>query len=159
MGAGLDFSGSAARSAYYNRERFVFPQSVLASGTDANGQPTYTDNDNVTISDGVYNFWAGSSYNRSGAYSNYVYAGDYWKWRELAISYKVPKSFIQGLTHGLVQDVTLSLQGRNLLLLTPASNEYTDPDLSANDNNAIGVSTLSSSPPSRYYGGTISFTF
>jgi TonB-linked SusC/RagA family outer membrane protein len=159
MGTGLDFSGASARTAYYNRERFVFPGSVLISGSDGNGQPTYTPNDNVTISDGVYNFWAGSAYNRTGAYSNYVYAGDYWKWRELAISYQVPKSFVNELTNGLVQDVTISVQGRNLLLLTPASNEYTDPDLSANENNAIGVSTLSSSPPSRYYGGTISFTF
>lgn len=39
------------------------------------------------------------------------------------------------------------------------SNEYTDPDLSANDNNAIGVSTLTTSPPTRYLGGSISLTF
>jgi TonB-linked SusC/RagA family outer membrane protein len=159
MGSSLDFAGASARSAYYNRERFVMPNSVIQTGTDANGYPTYADNTNITVSDGIYTFWTSATYNRSGAYSNYVYSGNYWKWRELAISYQVPKTFLSKFTAGYVQDVTLSAQGRNLLLFLPASNEFTDPDFSANENNAVGVTTLSTSPPTRYFGGTISVTF
>ncbi|MDR3218012.1 MAG: hypothetical protein LBU22_03390, partial [Dysgonamonadaceae bacterium] len=156
LGSNLDFTGASARSAYYNRERFVFPNSVINTGTVAN--PKYEENTNVTISDGGTGFWTNSTYNR-GTYSNYVYSGDYWKWRELSLSYDVPASFLKKTTSSTIQAARISVQGRNLLLLTPKSNEYTDPDYSANDNNAIGVSTLTSSPPTRYFGGSISFTF
>jgi TonB-linked SusC/RagA family outer membrane protein len=159
MAAGLDFSGASARSTYYNRERFVFPNSVVQTGVGSDGYPVYAENNNITVSDGGSAFWTSGTYNRGGAYSNYVYSGNYWKWRELAISYQVPKAFVSKITAGFVQEVTLSAQGRNLILLLPPANEYTDPDFSANDNNAVGVTTLTTSPPTRYIGGTISFTF
>jgi TonB-linked SusC/RagA family outer membrane protein len=152
QGSTMDFSGSSARTAYYNRERFVFPNSVYL-----NSEGNYVANTNVTISDGGAGFWTNSTYNR-GAYSNYVYAGDYWKWREVSLSYQVPKSLL-GKASNVIKDIRISVQGRNLLLWLPPSNEYTDPDYSANDNNAIGVSTLAQSPPTRYFGGTISITF
>ncbi|MDR3137268.1 MAG: SusC/RagA family TonB-linked outer membrane protein [Tannerellaceae bacterium] len=154
IGSSLDFSGASARTAYYNRERFVFPNSVYK---DTEGQ--YVANTNVTISDGGMGFWTNGTYNRGGAYSNYVYAGDYWKWREVSLTYEVPRSVVRKLTGNAVQEVSLSIQGRNLVLWTPASNEYTDPDYSANDDNATGVTSLDQTPPTRYVGGTISFTF
>jgi TonB-linked SusC/RagA family outer membrane protein len=153
-GASLDFTGSSARSAYYNRERFVFPNSSYLD--PASGE--YVENTNVTVSDGGAGFWTNATFNR-GTNTNYVYSGDYWKWRELAIRYNVPRRLL-GKLGGALQGVTVSLQGRNLFLWTPESNEYTDPDLSANGtNNAIGVSNLTSSPPTRYLGGSISLTF
>jgi TonB-linked SusC/RagA family outer membrane protein len=153
QGGSMDFSGSSARSAYYNRERFVFPNSAYL-----NSEGNYIANSNVTISDGGAGFWTNSTYNR-GAYSNYVYAGDYWKWREISLSYQVSRSFLEKISNKFIKDVRISVQGRNLLLWLPPSNEYTDPDYSANDNNAIGVSTLAQSPPTRYFGGTVSITF
>jgi TonB-linked SusC/RagA family outer membrane protein len=153
QGGMMDFSGSSARSAYYNRERFVFPNSAYL-----NSAGEYIANTNVTISDGGAGFWTNSTYNR-GAYSNYVYAGDYWKWREVSLSYQVPHSVLEKISNKVIKEVRISVQGRNLLLWLPPSNEYTDPDYSANDNNAIGVSTLAQSPPTRYFGGTISITF
>lgn len=154
IGANLDFTGASARSAYYNRERFVFPNS---SYEDPDNPGNYIENTSITISDGGTGFWTNSTYNR-GVRTNYVYSGDYWKWRELAISYKVPQKFIKKISPYL-QDVTISAQGRNLFLWTPKSNEYTDPDYSANDNNAIGVASLDQTPPTRYFGGTLSVTF
>jgi TonB-linked SusC/RagA family outer membrane protein len=151
-GGTLDFSGAAARTAYYNRERFVFPNSSYLDPATGN----YVENTNITISDGGTGFWT-QSYARING--NYVYAGDYWKWRELALSYKVPRT-LYAKAANVIQDITIGVQGRNLLLWTPKSNEYTDPDYSANGtNNAIGVSNLSTTPPTRYFGATISFTF
>ncbi|OAV73048.1 TonB-linked outer membrane protein, SusC/RagA family [Bacteroidales bacterium Barb7] len=118
----------------------------------------YVANTNITISDGGSGFWTNSTYNR-GTNSNYVYSGNYWKWRELTLSYQVPRAFVRNITGSAVQQVALSLQGRNLFLWTPKSNEYTDPDYSANDNNAVGVATLAQTPPTRYFGGSISVTF
>jgi outer membrane receptor protein involved in Fe transport len=152
QGNTADFTGASARSAYYNRECFVFPNSAYL-----NDAGEYVANTNVTVSDGGSGFWTNSTYNR-GAYSNYVYSGDYWKWRELSLSYRVPQSVLAKISN-VIKDITVSVQGRNLFLWTPASNEYTDPDYSANDSNAIGVSTIAQTPPTRYFGGTVSITF
>lgn len=151
LGSNLDFGGSSARSAYYNRERFVFPNSVYLD--EATGE--YVENTSITVSDGGSGFWT-QSYAR-GASSNYVYSGDYWKWREASLQYRVPQRVL-GALRG-VKGATISVQGRNLFLWTPKSNEYTDPDYSANDNNAIGVSTTAQAPPTRYFGATVSLIF
>jgi TonB-linked SusC/RagA family outer membrane protein len=152
LGSELDFSGASARSAYYNRERFVIPNSSYLDASTGK----YVKNTNITVADGGSGFWTSGAYNR-GIYSNYVYKADYWKWREIALTYQVPKSFLKKIP--AVNAATISVQGRNLFLWTTKANEYTDPDYSANDNNAIGVSTLDQTPPSRYFGGTISLTF
>ncbi|WP_437919698.1 SusC/RagA family TonB-linked outer membrane protein [Sphingobacterium sp. LRF_L2] len=152
LGSNLDFSGASARSAYYNRERFVFPNS---SYYDEN-TGEYVANKDITVSDGGSGFWTSSTYNR-GVYSNYVVSGNYWKWREASLSYRLPTHVLERLRG--VKGASVSVQGRNLLLLVPKSNEYTDPDYSANDNNAIGVSTTAQTPPTRYFGATVSLTF
>ena len=152
LGSTLDFGGSSARSAYYNREPFVFPNSSYLDA--ASGQ--YVTNDHITVSDGGAGFWTSGTYNR-GVYSNYVISGNYWKWREASLSYRLPQRILSRLKG--VKAASVSIQGRNLLLFTPKSNEYTDPDYSANDNNAIGVSTTGQTPPTCYFGATLSLTF
>ena len=153
-GSTFDFSGSSARSAYYNREKFVFPNSSYydtASGT-------YVANNSITVSDGGAGFWTSSSFN-TGVTTNYLYSGDYWKLREASLAYKIPQSLLQ--RSKFIKAATVSVQGRNLFLWTTKSNEYSDPDYSANgsDSNAIGTTSLSLTPPTRYFGGTVSLTF
>jgi TonB-linked SusC/RagA family outer membrane protein len=156
LGRNLDFSGASARSAYYNRDRFVFPNSVYE---DPNSPGKYVENTNITIADGGAGFWTMANYNR-GAYANYVYRADYWKWREIALVYTLPKSIVNripGIAGGSV-----ALQGRNLFLWTSKANEYTDPDYSQTrsaDDNELGISSLGQTPPTRTFGATISLTF
>lgn len=153
-GSTYDFSGSSARSAYYDREKFVFPNSAYY---DAN-TGTYVANNNITVSDGGAGFWTSSSL-YSGVTSNYVYSGNYWKLRELSLAYKLPSSVLRSVK--FIKSATISAQGRNLFIWMPKSNEYADPDYSNNgaDSNAVGITSLSQTPPTRYYGGTISLTF
>ena len=56
--------------------------------------------------------------------------------------------------------MTVSLQGRNLFLWLAKDNLYTDPEYSTggSNNNGVGITGLSS-PPSRFYGASISFRF
>jgi hypothetical protein len=155
LGASLDFSGASARSAFYNRDRFVFPNSVYEDPETHE----YVENTNITIADGGAGFWSMSSYNR-GVYRNYVYSADYWKWREVALSYQLPRSLVNKIPG--IAGASISLQARNLFLWTSTSNEYTDPDYSSNttvESNDIGISTMSQTPPTRYFGGTVSLTF
>lgn len=85
-------------------------------------------------------------------------AGDYWKLREVALSYDLPASFMSRF--GFIQSATITAQGRNLLLFTPKSNIYTDPDYNfSTEGNAVGIVTLANTPPTRFYGGSISITF
>ncbi|MDR1555542.1 MAG: hypothetical protein LBS88_00745, partial [Tannerellaceae bacterium] len=155
LGGSLDFSGASSRSAYYNRDRFVFPNSVYEDPTTHE----WVENTDVTVADGGAGFWSMGTYNRN-VYRNYVYAADYWKWREIALTYQLPRTLISKIPG--VAGVAISLQARNLFLWASKSNEYTDPDYSSNsrvEDNATGVSTLGQTPPTRTFGGTISFTF
>ena len=153
-GSTYDFSGSSARSAYYNREKFIFPNSSYYDSTSG----TYVANNSITVSDGGAGFWTSSSL-YSGVTSNYVYSGNYWKLRELSLAYKLPSSILRNVK--FIKSATISAQGRNLFIWMPKSNEYADPDYSNNgaDSNAVGITSLSQTPPTRYYGGTISLTF
>lgn len=149
----FDFSGSGITTAFYNRERFVMPNS---SYEDPNKPGTYIPNTNITVTDGGMGFWTASNYRR-GIAENYVISGDYWKWRELAISYTLPETLLKRT--GFIKGATISAQGRNLFIWTPKSNLYTDPEFNFADSNAIGLIDLRNTPPTRFYGGTISLTF
>lgn len=152
-GGSFDFSGSGITTTYFNRERFVIPNS---SYEDPENPGTYLPNNNITVSDGGSNFWSDGSFRR-GIAENYLISGDYWKLREVALSYDVPASFMSKI--GFIQGATITAQGRNLLIFTPKSNIYTDPDLNFSSGNAIGIVTLSNTPPTRFFGGSISLTF
>lgn len=153
VGGSYDFSGSGARTGYYNRERFVFPNSSIP---DPANPGSYIANNTIAVADGGVAFWSGTSY-QYNITSNYVYNGASWRVREASLSWDVPKSIMGRQKY--VKGATLSIQGRNLLLWLPKSNVYTDPDYSANDGNAIGVNSISQTPPTRYYGASLSLTF
>lgn len=156
MGGELDWSGTGYRTTAFNRDRFVFPNSVYE---DPNKPGTYIKNTNITIVDGNGNsgFWTNEE-NR-GVASNYITSGDFWKLREISLSYDLPASLLG--KSGFIKAATISVQGRNLFVWLAKSNYYTDPEYSdaGNDNNGIGLTGLGQTPPSRFYGATVSLTF
>jgi TonB-linked SusC/RagA family outer membrane protein len=152
-GGSFDFSGSGITTTYFNRERFTIPNS---SYEDPENPGTYIANTNITVTDGGSNFWSDGSFRRNVA-ENYIVSGDYWKLREVALSYDLPASFMNKI--GFIQGATFTAQGRNLLIFTPKSNIYTDPDFNFDDGNAVGIVTLAATPPTRFFGGSISLTF
>ena len=152
-GGSFDFSGSGITTTYFNRERFVIPNS---SYEDPENPGTYIENTNITVTDGGAGFWTDGSFRRNVA-ENYLVSGDYWKLREVAISYDFPASLMSRI--GFIQGATITAQGRNLLIFTPKSNIYTDPDYNFNDGNAVGIVTLAATPPTRFFGGSITLTF
>lgn len=150
-GDALDFSGSGIRTIEYNRERFVFPNSSYLD--PVSGQ--YVANTSLTVRDGGAGFWPSAAYNRDIA-TNYLYNGAYWKIREISISYDLPKSWLGDMK--FVKGINIQAQGRNLFLFTPKENIFTDPDYILG-NNAIGISTNGQTPPTRFFGGSVSVTF
>lgn len=155
-GSSYDWAGTGIQTTIFNRGRFVFPNSVYE---DPSNPGHYIKNTTITIPDGNGNagFWT-DDLNRTVT-SNYVTSGDFWKLRELSLSYSLPQKLLDK-TH-FIKTATISLQGRNLFIWLPKTNLYTDPEYSevSADSNGVGITGISSAPPSRYYGGTIAITF
>ncbi len=153
VSTGYDFSGAGIRTAWYNRDRFVIPNSSVLQ---ADG--SYVANTNIAVRSGGADFWTDGTRN-TGIGENYVNSAGFWKMREAAISYDFPRALLA--KSGFIKGATLSAQGRNLFIWVPKSNLYTDPEYSANgtDSNAVGFTTLAQTPPARYFGGTVSLTF
>lgn len=150
---GFDFSGAGIRTTYFNRERFVVPNSSYLDPLTN----TYVANTSITTNTGGVDFWTNGPTN-TGVNSNYTYSAAFWKMRELSLSYELPKSVLSHVK--FVKGATISVQGRNLFLWAPKSNIYTDPEYSAFDSssNAIGFTSLSQTPPGRFYGMSLSLT-
>jgi hypothetical protein len=64
-----------------------------------------------------------------------IYSSDYMRLRQLSIGYNVPSSMLEG---SFINDATVSLIGRNLLLLS-SSSENIDPESSYSAANAVGL--------------------
>jgi TonB-linked SusC/RagA family outer membrane protein len=156
MGPEMDWSGMGYRTAVYDRESFVYPNSVYE---DPNKPGTYLPNTNIAIANGNGNngFWT-DGINRDVT-SNYVTSAAFWKLREVAISYTVPAAALG--KRKFIKNATFSIQGRNLLLWMAKDNLYTDPEysVSGNESNGVGITGLNTAPPSRFYGATLSLTF
>ncbi len=150
-----DFSGSGIRTTYFNRERFVMPNS---SYEDPANPGQFIANNNITVRNGGTEFWTDGPHNTAVG-TNYVNSAAFWKVREVALSYRLPLSVINKTK--FVKGATFTLQGRNLLIILPDSNIYTDPEYSAagGDSNAIGLTSIGFAPPSRYFGASLAVDF
>ncbi len=152
-GTTYDFSGAGINTVMFDRERFVFPNSVYLDPSTGK----YVDNTNLTITDGNTGYWTQSN-PRTGITENYIISGDFWKLREVAVSYNLPSKLFSGSR--FIKGASVNLIGRNLFILVPKENVYaTDPEYSDNTGNYLGVTTLSQNPPSRYYGATFALNF
>ena len=155
IGFDMDWSGMGIRTAQYNRQRFVFPNSTYQDGSGK-----WVDNTSVLISEngnGNGGFWTDATENYDVT-SNYVTNGAFWKLRQLALTYNFSRSFLERTK--VIKSASISLEGRNLLLWVPKDNLYTDPDYSdaGSSSNGIGL-TGYQTPPSRYYGFNLSVNF
>ncbi|MFC4211878.1 SusC/RagA family TonB-linked outer membrane protein [Pedobacter lithocola] len=150
----FDFSGAGIRTTYFNRERFVVPNSSYLDPVTN----TYVANTNITTRTGGVDFWTNGPSNTDVA-TNFTYSAAFWKLRELSLSYDLPRSVLGSLKY--VKGARVSVQGRNLFIWTPNTNIYTDPEYSnaGADNNGVGITALGQTPPARFYGATLSLTF
>jgi TonB-linked SusC/RagA family outer membrane protein len=149
----LLFTGIGALSASNGRERFVFPNSVINTGTAEN--PVYVPNTNITVLEGSVAFWTNTMRNLS-YYS--VNSADVWKIRELSLSYDVPSSAL-AFANNTIAGVRIGFVGRNLFMFLPKNNIYTDPEFNDGSGNAVGYSTSSQTPATRSYGFNVTLTF
>ena len=149
----LLFTGIGELSAANGRERFVYPNSVINTGTSA--APVYVTNTNITTQDGGVNWWTGTMRNLSYYAVN---SADVWKIRELSLTYDVPAT-VFAFTNNTVKGLKIGLVGRNLFMFLPKNNIYTDPEFNSGSGNAVGYTDSSQTPATRSYGFNVTITF
>lgn len=150
LGNALEFTGAGIRTTYNDRQNFIFPNSVIA-----NADGSFSNNTSVTTRDGNLEFWTNSGYHNAG--SSYVTSADFWKLREVALSYDIPAKIL-GFTK-FVKTFNIALTGRNLLLIRPKTNVFTDPEYSLDNSNAQGTTNEYQTPPTRFYGFRVGIGF
>ncbi len=146
IGTGLDFAGTSIRSAQNGRQPFIFPNSSYFDGTK------YVDNTNIYMASGGYNFWSQAV--NTNANTNYLVSGDFWKIREVSLSYNIPTKWL-GFAKNSIKGANFTLSARNLFMFLPSTNEWTDPEFSNTTGNAQGVSGLDNTPPTRIFGASL----
>jgi hypothetical protein len=108
-------------------------------------------NTNIYMTGG-YNFWSQSV--NTAANTNYLVSGDFWKIREVSLSYNIPMKWL-GFAKNAIKGANFTISGRNLFMFLPSTNEWTDPEFSNTTGNAQGVSGLDNTPPTRIFGATL----
>jgi outer membrane receptor protein involved in Fe transport len=151
LGSDMDFSGISKRSASYNRQRFVMPNSVYKADDG-----TYVNNTNIQVQDGNYGFWTGSTTN-SGIATNYYADATAFRLREVNITYNLPAKWLASTK--VIKKASVSLTGRNLFLFVPKSNQWGDPEFNYSaSGNTFGLGSAFQTPASRIFGGSLNLT-
>ena len=148
IGQAMAWTGVSEATAANNREKFVFPNSVIKN-TDG----SFTENTNVTINN-VESFYTGI-YREVG--TNFITSAAAWRLREMTLNYNLPAKLLA--KQNVIKAVSVALTGRNMALWLPKSNVYTDPDFNFSSGNTAGISNSNINPPTRIYGFNLNLTF
>ena len=146
------FTGNAMQTTYNDRNPFVVPNSVKNVGTA--DEPEYVENDIALYGTTLYNYWDnGATAMGSGS----LVSKSYVKLRQVVFGWDVPKNW---LAKTFLTGVHLSVFGNNLLMWTPSSNTFIDPEASSFGNDLEGsFGEYSSNPSSRKYGFNVKVKF
>jgi len=150
-GGGLDFTGNTWHSAQNGRQNFVIPGSVIETEPGV-----FIKNTNVITRNASRALWVNSDY--ANTQSTFLTSAAFWKLREISLSYDVP---VQNILGGAIKAAQVGVIGRNLIMLRPRTNIWTDPEFNNRNgnSNAMGYTTEDQTPPTRIYGFSVKLTF
>jgi hypothetical protein len=149
IGQYMAFTGISSYTTQTNRQRFVFPNSVLA---ESNGK--YVQNTDVEVNDANFNLFPGLF---SNVASPWVESAAFWKVREIALSYNIPVQTFFG--QKLIKSAVFTVSSRNPFMFRPKTNLWTDPEFSEDTSNAVGENSTNQAPPTRIWGANLNVTF
>ncbi|MGY0391811.1 SusC/RagA family TonB-linked outer membrane protein [Bizionia sp. KMM 8389] len=152
----LAWSGHLEESAEGGRRGFIFPNSAINTGTDAN--PVYEANTNVITGGTTYSDYLNYFSNEYRSVSeNFVLDATAFKVRELSLSYAFSKEMLKNV--GL-SSLRLGVNARNPFTVLPEENRgYADPEIGRSSGNDQGLSVTGQYPITRTYGMTLNLTF
>ena len=140
-----NFNGTNVNTTIYNRESFIFPNSVVDNedGTFSENTVSITEQDYFT--------------NYDAPVSTQLIDASYLKLREVELSYTFSKALIKNT---FLTNARLSFYGKNLMFWLPSENKYADPEVNGPGltGNAQGIET-SQTPSSRSLGLNLQLSF
>lgn len=138
-------AGTDPRTAEYNREPFVWPNSVIETSPGV-----FTPNTELTTSSGGRAFWS----KQGEVQINTAAKADFFKLRELNLTYTLPTTALGW--QGVIRSASIGLVGTNLFIVRNQDNKYGDPEYLYN--NTDGYLSFRQVPPYRTYGFTLNVT-
>ena len=155
----MEFVGSAPETIANNRNPAYWSNSVyVAAGTGVTTPPTYINNNaaNSGAKYVPYNYWVNEVGQNQLPAQDLVDAS-FIKLQELSLSYKIPTKYYSKSPFGGLE---AGLFGNNLILWTPRSNKYDDPEEYSTGATANGQGfNFSARPSLRNYGAFVKVTF
>ena len=146
----LAFDGNSPITVFNERQPFLVPNSVRQLGDGS-----FVENDIPILGTAMYSYYNHST--NTLMYENMVLDKTFMKLRELTLSYSIPKKL---LANTPIKGLELSAVGRNLLMWTPETNNFVDPEATNYGNDLLSdFGEFSAAPTSRYFGGNIRITF
>jgi len=139
----LDGAGNSTRSLQYRED------GIVVDGLIQQEDGTFTDNDQRIT---AQQYWGGYS----SIAENYITDQTNVRLRELSVSYKLPKSFLEG---NFLKSASISLIGRNLFFLYKGFEGGFDPESTLGTSNAGQGILLYGMPTPRSYGFSVNVNF
>jgi len=145
------FTGNSITTTINDRNPYIIPGSVRQV-VDGGGNVTFVENTTAIDSEHWDDYYRATANDR-----DLVIDKSFIKLREVTLGYSLPKKLISKTPFN---NLSLTLVGRNLLLFTPESNQYIDPEVSTfgtDLNSQFGE--FSSNPTTRSLGLTLRAKF
>ncbi|HEX5172031.1 MAG TPA: TonB-dependent receptor, partial [Cyclobacteriaceae bacterium] len=132
----MEFVGNSTNTIYNDRQPFIVPNSVKQVDVDDDDNPVYGENDVPVNLANVTEYFNASNnpYQERG----HLLDRTYLKLREVVFTYNFPKSILQ---KSFIDNLSLSVVGRNLFLWTPASNNIIDPEITGYNGSSVNAYT------------------
>lgn len=146
------FTGIAKQTIYNDRNPFIVPNSVNKV-TAADGTVSYVENTTAMDYSYIQSYWA-DQYDCDA--SNLI-SRSFVKLRDVVLTWNVPAKWIDKT---FLTGASVSFFGRNLLMWTPSSNTFVDPESSSFGNDLAGqFGEYGANPSTRTYGFNIKLSF
>lgn len=143
------FTGNAIQTAYNDRNPFVIPNSVKVAEDGS-----LVENDIPVTATQLYNYWNNGALDMG---SGELVDKSYVKLRSVVLRWELPRKW---LAKTFLTGASISFFGNNLLMWTPSSNTFIDPEVSTFGNDLEGnFGEYSASPSSRKFGFNVQVKF
>lgn len=151
----LNFTGNAYITTYNDRRPFIVPNSVVEV-FDAQNKPSFVENTTVIDESGYTDYWYPTQ-NKAGSYYQRIISRSFLKLRDVSLSYNLPSKWASSIKSS---NIAVGLYARNLLLWTPVSNLYIDPEASNLGNDLESeLGEFRTAPVSYQLGASLKLTF
>ncbi len=152
----LLFTGGSIPTTYNDRRPFIVPNSVIENGVDGQGKPVYAENTTAIIENDLQDFFPESG-NPAFAYKNDILDRSFLKLRDVSLSYFLGEKASSKIK---VHNLSLTIYARNLLVWTPQSNMYIDPEASNFGNDLTSqLGEFQTAPVSKQFGIALKANF